>query len=85
MATAAAPHADRQFGIRPADGATVETDHQVKLTYTIAEACRALGVGMTTVYDLIEAKRLKKLKLGRRTLIPAESLRNLVASLSEAA
>lgn len=83
MEAAVTTHANRHFSATPAEGLKVETDHATKLTYSIAEACRALGVGQTTVYDLIEAKRLRKVKLGRRALIPAESLRAFVASPPE--
>lgn len=85
MAATAAPHANRQFGIHPAEGVGAEPDAREKFFFGVDETCHALGVRMTTVYDLIAAGKLKKVKLGRRTLIPAESVRALVASLSEAA
>lgn len=45
-----------------------------KLTYTIAEAVVALGVGKTTIYKLIKEGKIKAIKIGARTLIPASDL-----------
>lgn len=43
-------------------------------------AAKALGIGRTTVYQLINSGRLETLKLGRRTLIKTASIRALVDS-----
>ena len=48
------------------------------LTTTIKGAAQALGVGRTTIYDLIRQNRLEKIKLGRRTLVTTASIRRLV-------
>ncbi len=53
----------------------------MRLTYSIAEACGLLGVGRTTLYHLIKNGELKICKVGRRTLIAAQSLESLVAQL----
>ena len=50
-----------------------------KLAFSINEAARALSLGRTSIYSLIADKRLDAFKLGRRTLIRAESIRRLVA------
>ncbi|MBO9581862.1 MAG: helix-turn-helix domain-containing protein [Sphingobium sp.] len=50
-----------------------------KLAFTIAEACHAVGIGRSKLYELIGQGRLETRKIGSRTLIPAESLRSLVA------
>ena len=52
-----------------------------KLAYTVPEAVSASGIGRTTLYELIRASRLEARKMGKRTLIPAEALRALLASL----
>lgn len=52
-----------------------------KLTFTMKEASVALGVGKTTLYRAIAEGRLAALKLGNRTLIPADALRSWLASL----
>jgi excisionase family DNA binding protein len=41
-------------------------------------AAQALGVGRTTIYDLIRQGRLEKIKLGRRSLVTISSIRRLV-------
>ena len=50
-----------------------------KLAYTIAEACHSVGIGRSKLYQLIGQGRLQTRKIGSRTLIPAESLRALLA------
>lgn len=55
-----------------------------KLMFTLKEASAALGVGKTTLYAVIADSRLSAVKLGNRTLIPAEALRAWLASLPAA-
>ena len=50
-----------------------------KLAFTIAEACHAVGLGRSKIYELIGQGRLESRKIGSRTIIPAESLRKLAA------
>lgn len=45
---------------------------------SIADAQRALGIGRTTAYRLIDAGQLEKVKIGRRTLIKIASIKALV-------
>lgn len=54
---------------------TVPTE---KIAYSIREACQATSLGKTTLYAHIAANRLQVIRLGGRTLIPAESLRRLL-------
>lgn len=49
-----------------------------RLAYTVNEALEATGLGRTTLYRLIAEGKLKAIKVGERTLIPAESLRSLI-------
>lgn len=53
-----------------------------KIAYSIKEACQASSLGRTTIYSHIAAQRLKAVRVGGRTLIPAESLHALVAGQS---
>ncbi|SEF41020.1 DNA binding domain-containing protein, excisionase family [Methylobacterium sp. 190mf] len=53
----------------------------MKLAYSVNEACQALSLSRTTVYEMIADKRLRSFKVGVKTLIPADSLQRLVASL----
>lgn len=46
-----------------------------KLSYTLKEAAAAIGVGRSTLHKAIAEGRLKAVKLGNRTLIPADTLR----------
>lgn len=48
------------------------------LAYSIADACRVTSIGRTRLYVLIAEGRLEVRKIGRRTLIPAASLRALI-------
>lgn len=45
---------------------------------SINGAAKALGIGRTTVYQLIKEQRLEAFKLGRRTLIKTASIRALI-------
>ncbi|MEN9924146.1 MAG: hypothetical protein RL268_272 [Pseudomonadota bacterium] len=48
------------------------------LAYSVADACRVSSLGKTQIYALIGAGRLECRKVGKRTLIPAASLRALI-------
>lgn len=49
------------------------------LAYSIKEACRVSSLGRSRLYQLIGEGRLDVRKIGKRTLIPAASLRALIA------
>ena len=49
------------------------------LAYSVNEACRVSSLGRTRLYQLIGEGRLEVRKIGKRTLIPAASLRALIA------
>lgn len=48
------------------------------LAYSIADAVRVSSIGRTRLYALIGEGRLEARKIGKRTLIPAHSLRALI-------
>lgn len=50
-----------------------------KIAYSIREACQASSLGRTTLYNHIAAGRLRAVRVGGRTIIPAEALHALVA------
>jgi excisionase family DNA binding protein len=50
------------------------------LAVSINDAARVLGLGRTSIYAMIADGRLEAFKLGRRTLVKADSIRRLVAS-----
>jgi excisionase family DNA binding protein len=49
-----------------------------KLAYSIHETAEVLSLGRTSVYAMIADGRLEAFKMGRRTLVKAESIRRLV-------
>jgi excisionase family DNA binding protein len=50
-----------------------------KLAYSIREACKASSLGRTTIYNHISAGRLRVVRVGGRTIVPAEALHALIA------
>jgi len=48
------------------------------LAYSVADACKVSSIGKTRLYALIAEGRLDARKIGKRTLIPAASLRRLI-------
>lgn len=56
----------------------MHTHETPKLAFTVTEACRAIGIGRSKLYELIGQGRVETRKIGKRTIIPAESLRALV-------
>lgn len=51
------------------------------VAYTVPDACRTFGFGPTKAYELIGKGILDARKLGRRTLITADSLHAYLNSL----
>ena len=49
-----------------------------QLAYSINDTAKALSLGRTSIYALIGDGRLEAFKLGRRTLVKAESIRRLI-------
>jgi excisionase family DNA binding protein len=47
---------------------------QERLTCTVAQACEAVGIGPTKLYELIANGDLKSLNVGRRRLIRVDSI-----------
>lgn len=43
-----------------------------KLTYTVKEAAEIVGIGPSTLYDLVRKDKVPNIKLGGRYLIPKE-------------
>lgn len=46
--------------------------------YSINDTAKALGLGRTFTYALINKGRLETVKLGRRTLVTADSIKALI-------
>lgn len=58
--------------------------HSDKLTYTVAEAVRALGIGKSTIYLALATGKLAARKCGSRTLITSDELKRFISSLPPA-
>lgn len=54
-----------------------------KLAYSVDEACVALSIGRTVLFDLLRRNEITSVKIGRRRLIPASHLRAFIARLAE--
>ena len=50
-----------------------------KLAYSIREAMHASSLGKTKMYELINEGKLQAVRIGGRTVIPAESLQALIS------
>jgi excisionase family DNA binding protein len=48
------------------------------LTTSISEAAKALSLGRTSIYELINAGRLETIKIGRRRLVKVGSIQALL-------
>ena len=60
--------------------ASVET---VRRAYRIVDACRALGVGCSTIYKLAAEGKLRLVRIGGRTVVPASEIERLANEGSE--
>ena len=56
-----------------------------KVGYSIEEAAQSLGVGRTTVYDLMNSGDLESVKVGRRRIIPVDAVSAFLAARRAAA
>jgi excisionase family DNA binding protein len=57
----------------------MQTNETPKLAFTIAEACHAIGISRSKLYELIGEGQVQARKIGSRTIIPADSLQKLVS------
>ena len=56
----------------------------VKLLYRPREVMNILGIGSTKFWGLVKNQKLEARKIGRATVIPAESVRAFIDSLPKA-
>lgn len=56
-----------------------------KLAFSVKEAGEALGVGRSTIFELLADGRLTRVKIGAKTVIPRSSLLALLGESSDAA
>lgn len=62
----------------------VEFPENLPLLLTPEEAAEQLGVGRTTVYELMATSQVESVKIGRSRRIPREALVEYVLSLRQA-
>ena len=68
----------KQSSIRPAAPAA-------SLLYSIQDACAALGMGRTWLYEQIKSGRIRTVKLGARTMVPVRELERFVNDVMQEA
>jgi excisionase family DNA binding protein len=56
-----------------------------RLAYSVTESCVAAGIGRTNLYELITRGEIRAKKVGRRTLILADDLRQWLEALPQIA
>jgi excisionase family DNA binding protein len=54
---------------------------EIRISYSVQEAAKAAGIGLTKLREEIRANRLVARKLGKRTLINVEDLNAWAANL----
>jgi excisionase family DNA binding protein len=52
-----------------------------RIAYTPAEACEALRIGKTKLYELIAEQKLRAVALGGKTLIPRAEIEQFLSQL----
>jgi hypothetical protein len=57
--------------------------HLKRLVHPIPDAAYALGIGVTSIYELVKEGKLKKVVISGRSGITAESIDALVATAAE--
>jgi len=74
------PATSKLFRLRPCGDDSMHPNEIPKLAFTVAEACHAVGISRSKLYELIGEGRVKARKIGSRTVIPADSLRGLITN-----
>lgn len=57
----------------------------VSLLYSIHDACAALGMGRTWLYEQIKSGRIRTVKLGTRTMVPVQELERFISDVMQEA
>lgn len=56
---------------------TTSTQQIERFAYRIEDACRALGIGRTSLYSLIKSGDLRVVRVAGRTVVPRSELERL--------
>ena len=52
-----------------------------RLTYTIEEAARLIGIGRSSAYQAAQTGEIPTVRIGRRLLVPVQALEGLLATV----
>jgi excisionase family DNA binding protein len=58
----------------------IHQKHIEALAVSPAEAARLMGIGRTHIYKLINSGLLRRVRLGNRTLIPVEAIKDCLSA-----
>lgn len=56
-----------------------------KLTYSVEEAAKVLGIGRNTAYEAVRSGEIPSVKIGKRLLVPVKALENMLPANVEQA
>jgi excisionase family DNA binding protein len=59
-----------------------EPAHEPQLLATVQQACRAISCGRTKLYELINERKLRVVKIGRASRVPWADLHRLANDVS---
>jgi len=68
-----------QLGVSLTANRQKETQMEI-LAISINDTAKALGIGRSSVYNLLKSGRLDAIKIGTRTLLTTESIKRLAQS-----
>jgi excisionase family DNA binding protein len=49
-----------------------------RLSYRVGEFCRLVGICQSTFYNHVKSGRIRPIKLGKRTLVPASEVERIL-------
>lgn len=56
-----------------------------KITITVEEAAKRLGISRSLAYEMAKTKRLPTIRFGRRLVVPRQALEGLIEESKKAA
>lgn len=60
-------------------------DMPAPLAHRIPDACRRLGIGRSSLYELIKSGEIRTIKIGSRALVPEAELQKVIDSRMQVA
>ena len=61
------------------------TENEERLTLTVEEAAKVLGIGRNTAYEGVAAGEIPSIRIGARLLVPAKALYRMLEGEPEVA